>query len=197
MREPRMRRRRVNRGQALVELMLFFPLLVFMVVGSTDISALLDDHLNIIYAARTGARVGSVMGTNQYADCAVIGAVQAALANNQNVTLNRIIIYPASYSTSTNGAYTGGAADIYPGSAMCNSTSPNSGTISVAPIQATWQPAVRNVTPFTENSLGVELDYTYAFQFNPLGMGSFNSTDFGVMPLEVIINQNASPTPTP
>ena len=201
MRLPHIRRR-ISRGQALIELTLFFPLLVFMVVGSTDISTLLDDHLAIVYAARTGARVGSVMGTNQYADCAIIGAVQAALASNRNVTLNQIVIYQA---TKTGAIATNGSGqpleNAYPGSAMCVSTSPSSGTISVSPTVANWPagpcPTCRDVTPFTEQSIGVRLDYTYQFEFTPLGGGAFTSSDYAVMPLEVVINGNATPTPTP
>jgi Flp pilus assembly protein TadG len=194
---PRMRRR-ANRGQALIELALFFPLLMFMVVGSTDISALLDDHLNIVYAARAGARVGSVMGMNQYADCAVIGAVQAALASDQSITIHQIIIYKADAS--------GGIAldsnnnpveEAYPGTTTCISTSPSSGTPSTSPTVDNWPPSSRDVTPFTEQSIGVKIVYTYTYQFDPLGAGTFSSSDYAVMPLEVVINQNATPTPTP
>lgn len=194
MNHPRMRRRRVSRGQALIELALFFPLLMFIVVGSTDIATLLDDHLSIVYAARTGARVGAVMGQNQYADCAIIGAVQAALANDHNVTLNQIIIYEAGQS---GGDATGQPRDAYPGSTTCISTSVNSGTPSAACTVCTWAPASRNVTPFAEQSIGVELDYTYTYSFTPFGGGQFSSKDYAIMPLEVIIIENATPTPTP
>lgn len=195
----RMRRfRRASRGQALIELALFFPLLIFMVVGSTDISTLLDDHLNIVYAARTGARVGSVMGANQYADCATIGAIQAALSSNHNITLNKIIIYQ---SNSAGGIATNGSGapleESYPGSATCVSSSVSSGTVSVSPTVDNWPASIRDVTPFTEQSLGVEIDYSYKFEFTPLGGGTFTSSDNSIMPLEVVINQNATPTPTP
>ncbi len=191
-------RRRVSRGQALIELTLFVSLLVFMVVGATDISRLLDDHLNVVYSARTGARVGSVMGMNQYADCATIGAIQAAISSSPNVSITQIIIYDANLSggiaTDSSGQP---LEDVYPGSATCISTSPSSGTISVAPTVYNWPPSIRDVTPFTEQSIGVELAYTYTFQFAPLGGGTFSSTDYAVMPLEVVVNQNATPTPTP
>lgn len=186
------RRRGVSRGQALIELTLFFVLLVTMVLGSTDIATLLDDHLNLVYAARTGARVGAVMGTNQYADCATIGAIQAALASDHNITLNQIVIYQSSLSGTTTGA-----KEVYPGNTTCNSTSPNSGALSNPPSVNTWPANIRDVTPFTEQSVGVELDYTYTFQFEPLGSGSFTAADYAVMPLEVVINQNVTPTPTP
>ena len=157
MNDTRARRAsRASRGQALIELMLFFPLLVFMVVGSTDISTLLDDHLNIVYAARTGARVGSVMGANQYADCATIGAIQAALASNHNITLNQIIIYEASSSGGLTPNGSGGFyEEVYPGSVTCISTTVSSGTVSASPTVDNWPATTRNVTPFTEQSIGI------------------------------------------
>ncbi|HEX9036577.1 MAG TPA: TadE/TadG family type IV pilus assembly protein [Ktedonobacterales bacterium] len=188
----RRRRRRISRGQALVELGLFFLLLVTMVLGSTDIATLLDDHLNIVYAARAGARVGAVMGANQYADCATIGAIQAALASNHNIQLNGIIIY----LPGTNGLPSG-PEESYPGNTVCTSTSPSSGVLSNPPTVNTWPASSRNTTPFTESSIGIELDYTYTFAFEPLGAGTFTASDFAVMPLEVVINQSSSPTPTP
>ncbi|MGH2504830.1 MAG: TadE family protein, partial [Ktedonobacterales bacterium] len=39
-----------SRGQALVEFALFVPLLMLLVIGATDVSTLLDDHLDVVYA---------------------------------------------------------------------------------------------------------------------------------------------------
>lgn len=198
------RRRKVSRGQALVEFALFVPLLLFMVVGATDISTLLDDHLNVVYAARTGARVGSVIGSYSptsapyTADCAVIGAVQAALVNSPNVQVNWIAIYQADAT----GVYTSKSPqDRYPGSAVCNSD----GTISQPAIQTTWAPNTpRSTKPFLEDSLGVAINYTYTFQFNPLGVqfnpqggGAFTATDSSVMPIEIVIGTPPAITPPP
>lgn len=201
----RIQRRRASRGQALVELALFVPLVMTMVAGATDISTLLDNHLNVVYAARAGARVGAVMGVNQYADCATIGAIQAALAGNRNISVSQIIIYEA--DANGNPMSSGGTVleDVYPGSASCVSTSVNTGTINVSPTVYNWipqacptgAPKCRDVTPFTEQSIGVEIDYTFTFQFTTLGLGSITTHDYAVMPLEVVINQTATPTPTP
>lgn len=185
----RLRRRGANRGQAIIELMLFFSLLVFMVLGATDISTLLDDHLNIIYAARTGARVGAVMGRNPFADCAIVGAVQAAISSSHNAKLNTITIYNVANPAQK---------EVYPGNTMCTSVDPNSGTLTQSATTNTWQSGIRGVTPFTEDSIGVLLNYTYTFAFEPLGgQGAFTASDFAVMPMEVVINQSATPTPSP
>lgn len=181
--------RRVSRGQALVEFALFVPLLLFMLVGATDVASLLNDHLTIIYATRTGARVGATLGTAPQADCAIVGSLQAALANDHNITLNRIVIF----KSDANGNPIAANEDIYPGNATCT-VSGVSATISPAASSLTWPPGSRGTTPFTEDSIGIEVDYSYNFQLNVLGVGSFTSYDRAVMPLEVVIGAPLPPS---
>lgn len=187
-------RRKASRGQALVEFALFVPLFMGMLIGATDISTLLDDHLNVVYAARAGARVGSVIGNfvpngvASTADCAIIGAVQAALQGDRNVQVSQIVIYEAD----ANGQPMGSAEDVYPGNAVCNSN----GTITPSATQPGWMPngttppsPTRDNTPFTEESLGVAITYTYTFAFNPLGGTTWGPfTDSAVMPIEIVVN---------
>lgn len=191
------RRRKVSRGQALLEFALFVPLLMYMVVVATDVSTLLDDHLNVVYAARAGARVGSVIGnyapggsTDFTADCAVLGAVQAALSNSPNVQVQYIAIYQAPVT----GTYSlKQPQDLYAGSAICGSN----GQPSPGAIQATWIPSTRSTTPFTEQSIGVAITYSYSFQFSPLGGTVFKSTDYAVMPIEIVVGTPPASTPPP
>lgn len=198
---------RVSRGQALVEFaLIIFPLMLFMVVGATDISTLLDDHLDVVYAARAGARVGSVIGNASpsgapyTADCAIIGAVQAALSSTRNVTVSQIAIYDA--TSTTDGEYSAGLPqDIYPGNTICNAN----GTTTPGPTSATWvpngsngpnPPPTRSNTPFFEDSLGVAITYSYTYSFNLVNLPSFTVTDWAVMPIEIVVNPSL-PTPTP
>lgn len=199
-RPRRPQRRRVSRGQALVEFALFVPLFLFMLVGATDIATLLNNHLDVVYAARAGARVGSVIGqfsptsAPYTADCAIIGAVQAALSNSRGVQVSKIAIYQSNSS----GLPTSSAAeDVYPGNAICNSD----GTISPAASQTGWPPKNRSTTPFQEDSIGVAITFSYTYQFNPLGdqftptgNGTFSATDYSVMPIEIVIG---TPQATP
>lgn len=180
-------RRAASRGQALVETALFFTILMLLVAGATDIATLLSDHLTIVYTAREGARIGSVLGNNATADCAIIGAVQASLGGNPNITLTQIIIYKADQNglpVSINDE------EAYAGSTQCDITTnmpTNTPTIN------NWPYNLRGNTAFQEDSLGVELDYQYTFQLNLLGSGSFTSSDHAVAPIEPTLN----PTPTP
>jgi hypothetical protein len=175
-----------SHGQALAEFALFVPLILFLLAGSVDVAALLDDHLNIIYAARTSARVGATLGTAPEADCAIIGALRAALSSERNLQIQQIIIFKSNGS----GIPITADEDIYPGSAVCNPD----GTISPPATALNWTPGQRSTPPFMEDSLGVEIDYTYTFQLNLLGIGQFNSQDRAVMPLEVVIGAPIPPS---
>lgn len=192
---------RKQRGQALIEFaLIIFPLLLLLIVGSTDISTLLDDHLDVVYAARAGARVGSVIGNfapagaPYTADCAIIGAVQSALASTRGVNVSQIAIYKA--TNDTTGAYSAALPqDIYPGNTVCNAD----GTTTPAATSATWAPnSPRNNTPFQEDSIGVAITYTYTYSFNLFNLGSPTVTDSAVMPIEIVVSPIVTtPTPTP
>lgn len=194
-----------SRGQALVEFAMFVPLLMFMVTGATDVSTLINDHLDVVYAARAGARVGSVIGNYSptaapyTADCAIIGAVQAALSGSRDIQISQIAIYQAPL----NGVYSSTAdQDVYPGNAVCNAD----GSITPSASKTGWPPGggnggnppPRSTTPFQEDSVGVAISYTYTYQFPLLGVTSFSSTDYAVMPIEIVVGTPvAQPTVTP
>jgi len=178
----------------LVEFVLFVPLLMTLVIGSTDISTLLNDHLDVVYAARAGARVGSVIGNyapvgaSYTADCAIIGAAQAAMTGSRNVSISQIAIYQAGPT----GVYSNSLPqDIYPGNAACGAN----GAPSPGATTSTWPPSQRSSAPFNEDSIGVAITYTYTFAFNPLGGGTTAPvTDSAVMPIEIT---RQAPAPMP
>lgn len=199
---------RASRGQAMVEFaLIIFPLMLFMVVGATDISTLLDDHLDVVYAARAGARVGSVIGNFSpagapyTADCAVIGAVQSALSSARNVQVSQIAIYKADTAGNPTGAYSAGLPqDVYPGNTICNAN----GTTTPGPTSATWAPnglndgTGRSNVPFSEDSVGVAITYSYTYSFNLVNLPTFSVTDWAVMPIEIVVSPTLpTPTPTP
>jgi Flp pilus assembly protein TadG len=170
----------VARGQALVEFALLLSVLLLLLAGATDEATLLNDHLSIVYAARQGARTASVLGRATDTDCAVIGAVHAALANEGSIALTRIVIYKAG---ADGRPVSSSLQDVYAGNAQCISSN-GVATVSPAAISIGWSPSARNTQPFFEDSAGVEIDFTYTFQFQLLGSGSLLGTDYAVMPLE-------------
>jgi hypothetical protein len=161
---------------------------MLLVAAATDETGLLNDHLNVVYAARQGARTASVLGNHADADCAAIGAVRAALSNTPSMTLTRIVIYQASAS----GLPVSSALEnIYAGNAQCATVS-GVATIVPAALSVGWAPSARSTTPFTEDSVGVELDFSYTFQFQLLGSGTLQGTERAVMPLEIAGQQPGS-----
>lgn len=182
---PTQGRRRASRGQALVEFALFLPLLMSLVIGATDVAMLLNNHLDVVYAARAGARIGAVIGayapsTAPYtADCAVIGAIQSALSGDQNVVVSKIIIYK---SDAAGQPVSASLEDIYAGNATCAAD----GSVTPNATQLGWPPSARCNAPFFEDSLGVAITYSYTYEFNPLGGGTFTTTDTAVMPIETV-----------
>lgn len=186
-------RRKPHRGQALVETALFFTILMLLVAGAVDVSSLINDHLNVVYAARQGARTGSLLGNRLDSDCAIIGAVQAALTNEPNLTVNQITIYQAGPS---GRPISNAARNVYPGNTRCFVTA-NTATISPAALSAGWPASARKNDPFYEDSIGVQIDYTYTYQFQFIGSGTFSSADWAVMPIQIAGVPSPVPTPTP
>ena len=193
------RPRRRQRGQALIEFAMCFVFMMFLMAGLWDIGNLLDTHIAIVYAARQGARTGAVIGAKSGADCAIVGAVHSALLNQPNLTVTQVIIYQA--TNTTNGVFTGSQpAEIFPGNANCVSGAITANGLPVTPTAPSgstlWTYDLRNVTPFVEDSLGVEIDYTYQFQFNLLG-STFAASDFAdsTMNPEGIVTPQPTNTP--
>jgi hypothetical protein len=183
-------RRQRQRGQALIEFAMFFLVLLYLLAGGTNITFLLNSHLNVVYAARQGARTGAVLGNSSGvsgydSDCAVIGAIDAAVAGTPNLTINKISIYLAG----ANGqAFSPALQDRYIGNATCVVTG---GVPAIVPSTAIliqgWLPAARANQPFTEASLGVRIDYTYKFQFPIVpGYASVSTFDYAVMPIDPV-----------
>ncbi|MBL8778553.1 MAG: pilus assembly protein [Acidimicrobiales bacterium] len=117
----RARRRRGERGAALVEMILFTPLLVMIAIGILEFGLAWRDSITIASTTRAGARVGSNAGNDRMADYNTLLAVQAAVASIPNAQINKVVIYR---STTTDGAVppncTTSATGINSGSVRCN-----------------------------------------------------------------------------
>jgi Flp pilus assembly protein TadG len=178
----------------MVEFAAFFVFIMMIIAGNVDIGGLLNDHVSIEYATRQGARTAAVMGTQPNSDCAIIGAVDAALAGMPNMLLTQLIIYKAG----ADGLPLGAASETsYPGTTVCTVVN-NVPTLSLPPILNNYPPSIRSNTPFIEDSVGIELDYTYYFELPLLGSGTFSSSDRAVMPVSPItVPTVPPPVPTP
>src|SRR5262249_52426916 len=106
-----------------------------------------------------------------------------ALTSMPNVQLSQITIYQAD----SQGQSTGNAT-VYQAPISCNGT-----TLSRGPSINGYPPLARDNSLFTENSIGVRLDYTYTFQFPLLFAGPSQAPDQAIFPANPI----TVPTPAP
>jgi hypothetical protein len=171
----------------------FLILILFMIAGVVDVGGLLTDHINIEYATREAARTGAVLGNQPVADCAIISAVNAAIASVPSATVTQIIIYDAGADGLPQGT---GSETVYAGDPTCSIVSGTS-TLSEAPSPNNYPPSARNDSPYIEDSLGVEVEYQYTFQFPLLGSGVFQGSDYTVMPMNPIVLPTPMQAPTP
>ncbi len=171
------KRRRRQRGQALVEFAVIMSVLFLLLAGAVDLGSLLDSHLVIVYATRQAARTGAQEGRNDGADCAILEAVKVATRGLTLVTITKITIYKAD----ANGDPTG-EKQVYTGNPGCSDPA-NPPT----PLPASWPPPNRVDTPPNEDSLGVQIDYTYNWQTAFIAAGTFQGTDRTVMRLNPVV----------
>ncbi len=93
------RRRRGERGVALVEAAIITPLLMMLVFGIIEFGFAFKDSLTLANGSRAGARVGSAAGIDPTADYAILQAVRGATGSLANVDL--IVVFKASGPTAS------------------------------------------------------------------------------------------------
>lgn len=72
-----------EQGQALVEFAMVLPILVLLVVGMMQFGLLFHEYLLVNHAAREGARVATLGGS----DAEIVAAVNTAAASASNTTI--------------------------------------------------------------------------------------------------------------
>ena len=81
----RVRRRRRERGQALVEFTLILPVFLLVLLGMLEYGSAYDHRTAMAYAVREGARVGATLGNGGSnpgtVDPTIVAAVQRGLTN--------------------------------------------------------------------------------------------------------------------
>jgi Flp pilus assembly protein TadG len=83
-----------QRGATLVEAAIILPVLILTIVGLLELGLVFKDFLGVSFAAREGARVGSLAGNDIDADCdivqAIVGDLGSELVDDGTVTDIRI-----------------------------------------------------------------------------------------------------------
>lgn len=131
----RARRARGDRGAALVEMILFTPILVMLAIGILEYGLAWRDSITVSSTLRAGARVGSNAGHDRLADYNTLLSVQAAVASIPSAQIQKIVIYrstttdgkvPASCKTSTTGI--SGTCNVYTAAQLSSLSTSNFGT---------------------------------------------------------------------
>ncbi len=90
--EVRARRLRGDEGVALVELALFAPFLIFMVMGMMEFGLMWRDSITVTNSARAGARIGSNAADDNLADYSVVLNVAGALSDISPGDVRKLVI---------------------------------------------------------------------------------------------------------
>lgn len=192
----RARRRRGERGAALVEMILFTPILVMIAIGILEFGLAWRDSITVASTTRAGARVGSNAGNDRMADYNTLLAVQAAVASIPNAQINKVIIYkstttdgvvPTACTSATGGV--NGSCNVYTGAQLAALSSTQFGTsgstCSASSPDASWCPLGRQSQQAVgADYLGVWISVSHPYVTRIFPGGGLTITDHAVMRLE-------------
>jgi Flp pilus assembly protein TadG len=99
------RKNRHEQGATIVEAAIIFPVLIVTIVGLLELGLAFKDFLTVSFAAREGARIGSLVGNDVDADCQIIQGVISDLGASLVVdgTIANIEIFRADPVTGNQG----------------------------------------------------------------------------------------------
>jgi Flp pilus assembly protein TadG len=193
------RRRSGDRGAALVEMILFTPILVMIAMGILEFGMAWRDSITVASTTRAGARVGSNAGNDRMADYNTLLAVQAAVASIPNAQINKIVIYkstrtdgvvPTECTTATTGVNSGGVqCNVYTASQLASLSSTQFGTTgatcSTSSPDASWCPLGRQSQQAAgADYLGVWISVNHPYVTRIFPGSGLTITDRAVMRLE-------------
>lgn len=163
----RRRRRAGDRGAALVEMILFTPILVMIAIGILEFGLAWRDSITVAGATRAGARVGSNAGNDRLADYNTLLAVQAAIASVPNSRINRVVIYEstttdgrvptACTNTTAQGIASGTTfCNVYTGAQLASLSTANFGTTGTTCATGAWDAAWCPLDRQSQQSAGAD-----------------------------------------
>ena len=90
------RRLRGDDGAVLVEFALAAPFLLLMVFGLIDYGQAANEKNVLIRGTQAAARTGAGQGTDRFADYNVLQSIEASLATEKGLEIERVIVYHSS-----------------------------------------------------------------------------------------------------
>lgn len=184
------RLRRGDRGAALVEMILFTPLLVMLAIGILEFGLAWRDTITVSSTLRAGARVGSNAGNDPLADYNSLLAVQAAVASIPNARILKIVIYrstttdgqiPANCKTSTTGLT--GSCNVYTAAQLASLSAASFGCGS-GDLDVMWCPTTRVTASATADYFGIWMQVSHPYVTKMFPGTGVTISDSTVMRLE-------------
>jgi Flp pilus assembly protein TadG len=180
----------------LVELALISTILVTLVLGVFEIGMAWSDHQEVTAASRSGARVGSQLGTSAQADNQILLSVQAGLGSLAP-QVAKIVIFEADANGNmpaaceTAGAGYAGAAhcNVYGTTSLAALSTPNQWGSGAAcgPLDGNWCSVTkRSNIQATATYLGVYVEINHKYLTGLFGGGTKKMTESTVMRLEPV-----------
>jgi hypothetical protein len=163
-----------ERGAALVELAICAMLIITIAFGIVEFGNAWNRKQQVETAARTGARVGTSLGSQRAADYGLLTALVAALNDIGISNVNYVVVYNASINTDgsrpaackgANPTSQTGKCNVYTGAQLAAldqsqftaSCTSNTGTA----LDHAWCPTGRNSVQSTADYLGVYVSARY------------------------------------
>ena len=93
--------KRTERGATIVEAAIIFPVLILSIIGLLELGLVFKDFLGVNFAAREGARIGSLAGNDIDADCQIVQGIVADLGASlvADGTISSIEIFQVNQQT--------------------------------------------------------------------------------------------------
>jgi Flp pilus assembly protein TadG len=163
-----------QRGAALVEAALVFPILILIVMGTIEIGLAFKDYLTVSYISREGARLGALAGADSEADCAILVGIGGLATEKDLARIIEIQIFEADEGTGAQGLTN--VATYVPGEdpEICNVPPTINDGWTISPIN--WSPTSRQTTVGSQalDIIGVRVILTRSWVTNfPPFRGSF------------------------
>jgi Flp pilus assembly protein TadG len=109
---------RHDRGQALVEFVLIFPIFLLLVIGLIEFGVAFGVQLNVNYASRDAALLAAEAGNGQGADCVILSNIEATIASpSSRTSITQVRVF----WSDANGVERAGKVNVYvrSGSTSC------------------------------------------------------------------------------
>lgn len=192
----RARRAAGDRGAALVEMILFTPILTMIAIGILEFGLAWRDSITVSSSLRAGARVGSNAGNDRLADYNTLLALQSAIASIPNANIAKVVIFkstttdgavPTACKTSTTGI--SGVCNVYTGAQLASISSTQFGTsgstCSGSSPDVMWCPLGRNSQQASgADYLGVWIQVSHPYVTRMFPGSGITIDDSAVMRLE-------------